>query len=279
MACSPYYFNRPRTVDPCDVEWRHCHESGPTGCTGGTGATGGICHECDPSWGSIYEGVEYPLIFLLNGAGCVNQWTIKPRLDSTDPVVRLTDEGAPNIGYFTLTRVSGSSALPIENYELVTVSVNILHDTAIRQLYWNKFVLTRITCVTLSWEPDVIFGTTQSAKFAFTSTKRCCDVHIGLSPAVPGLDLHTLASLCTETRTTEPVSISHAIVWPNYADATPLTTKLYIGTAFGEWVWNPSAPVADPYPYDVCGIDVNDYAEEECEVTYKPRYRRGYGRD
>lgn len=227
MSCAPYSYQRPCKFDGCE----------PPVVKKATTP----CHEKDRQWGDLYEGVEYPLQWILSAVGSQDAWSIAPKADG-DEYVRLEDEGASYPAYFTLTRVSGSSALPLQTGELVTVTIDNPADAVVRQLYWQKLELTQLTCFILSWVQDSTFANNAiSGQFKLTFTKRCCDVQISLTPNVTELATTTVGNFVTDTTavdTADAISVIHAIIWPNYAGLTAARQTLQINYAFGEWSWD-----------------------------------------
>ena len=196
------------------------------------------------TFGDIYEGIEYPVHFVLAGSGCVGAWNVEDVDPSDVAKVSLTNELAVSAS-FIFTRITPSSpAIPLADSEVVSVEVLVTPSPA-TPLYWKQIT---------SGDLDVIALTRQSApgpgnRFVFSSAIRKCDVYINLRPDIAVLansSETTLASLFTDPRSSlwAPSSadgLFHNIVWPvpSSPDLAPYR-KLRIASAIGDWVWKPT---------------------------------------
>ena len=205
--------------------------------------------EADGDWGNVYEGVEYPLSFILTGSGRIGAWNIED-LDPASPAdITLTNELVSQPASFVFTRVpvlgGPLPSVPLSNSELVTIEIAVTLPTP---LYWTVVSSTAdggLEAIALTRNAAVSYNN----RFIFSSSvfARQCIVHINLQPdtgALPvPLPLTTLASLYTDAR---PIvdwtggNVFHNIVWPNsIPQAFPPFRKIRLGTALGDWVWKP----------------------------------------
>ena len=205
------------------------------------------CHAGDGTWGNVYEGTPYPLTFVLAGSSAVAAWNVDTS-DPTDTDVRLCNVYTDNIAYFTFTRLSNPNPyVPLEDGELVTVTLDTTDPVQSRQVFWEEQTSPNLKVSYLLLTYVVTVPNLNSTTFAFSSSKRCCDVHINFVPALGG-DPPTikppLTFMCTDPRPLDwasPVDIYHRVVWPNWpvVPTTPALQKLDVTSAIGEWVWDP----------------------------------------
>ena len=201
--------------------------------------------------GTIYPGTDYPLSFILTGAGSVGTWNAVA-IDTSTPAKKiiLHNEAVRFPMRFNFTRVfpAVSPSFGLTGGDIVTVSVRMLEDTVLTPLHWLTETLppahnpTNFT--------SLFFGAYSSGTggnyFIYSNTISKGRTDIQLTPVVyppsPPTTVTDLSSACLLLGHGAIVDGFHSIVWPvNSDDSTSARFRPTLNNlALGKWVWKRS---------------------------------------
>ena len=219
-----------------------------------TSSSSSASDECTSSSGEIYENVDYPLSFVLAGAGRVGSWNVTSVGPDGSRLI-LSNEAVRHPMRFNFKRLSSGSG-SLNDGDIVSVDVKTIEDLNYTPILWQEKEVSYLPplskCRFIVFG-DVTPGATGGPAFvfnAYTEGKEECDsmtTHINLSPSrwplddVPAtVDPDPAANLCLSFTSREEY---HSVVWP-IEDALPSPLTRFQVTknvlAAGDWVWTRS---------------------------------------
>lgn len=212
------------------------------------------CNALDPEWGLMYEDVDYPVVFRVNGTGTKSIWSVVPSGVNVEGFVNVSDVGAAASATMAFTRVTPATGA-LNTGELVYVTLKIVDSSPAVELYlnWNQAQAAVLSSLILKGATSPIPGA-DTFKFRFAYTILCEEVIFSITPYAnnpfPGppatpVPVTPLVQLYTDNKRLPlfftPYDYLGSFLWPIF-ESTPTVIKYRTGTATGTWVWVPPPP-------------------------------------
>ena len=198
----------------------------------------------------IYENVDYPLSFVLTGAGRVGAWNV-PSVGTAGSRLKLANEATRHPMRFNFKRIAGGTG-SLGDGDIVNVSVKTIEDVSRTLLQWEESAAIEdpLSSTTAARCSFIVFdtgltGANKGYAFNFNVYEEDDSMFINLSPSPwplpvdsPDVPATPAANLCLSM--TSP-SVFHSVVWAIDDPSTVSTrTRFLIARnvlAAGIWVW------------------------------------------